>query len=99
MYCGNTMWDTVNWHHVGLIYDGSTATVVGDGQIRFAPTVRNWPLVKDKAYIGCQVTGGDFWMGGIDEVRISNVALKRSQFLFAGNACLADFNNDSLAGK
>jgi hypothetical protein len=38
--------------------------------------------------------------GYIDEVRISNVALQPSEFLFAGGpVCLADFNNDSFVNS
>jgi hypothetical protein len=38
--------------------------------IEVASERRDWPLILDKAYIGCQVHGKQYWNGHVDDVRI-----------------------------
>jgi hypothetical protein len=67
-------WDTTDWHHVCLTYDGTTAWLYGDGQL-LQWSQRAWNLQRNVAYIGRQVNDGESWLGSIDEVRIVDSAL------------------------
>jgi hypothetical protein len=67
-------WDVGDWHHIALTYDGITAKMYADGMEVIVAT-KNWNLVLDKAYIGRQVNGLQYWNGEIDDVRIYNDAL------------------------
>ena len=57
------------WYHVVLTYDGSTATLYTNGQIRtkacFPPT---WP--SEGMYLGDRSAGGRQFLGIIDEVQV-----------------------------
>ncbi|HLY74986.1 MAG TPA: LamG-like jellyroll fold domain-containing protein [Planctomycetota bacterium] len=65
----NNFWD-MNWHHIALTYDGTTAILYADG-VQVASAAKNWNLVANLAYIGRQVnTAAEFWNGQIDDVRL-----------------------------
>ena len=59
------------WYHIVLTYDGSTATLYTNGQIRTkACTPPTWP--NEGTYLGDRSTGGRPFLGFIDEVRFSD---------------------------
>ncbi|HVR84927.1 MAG TPA: LamG-like jellyroll fold domain-containing protein [Planctomycetota bacterium] len=61
-------WNT-SWHFIVLTYDGTTAVLYGDGH-QVATAAKAWNLVSLHAYIGRLVSGGDYWNGLIDDVRV-----------------------------
>ena len=67
--------NTTTWHYVCLVYDGTTASLYGDGVLQ-ASAARSWNITNlTAARIGRQVTNAsEYWDGFIDEVRIANVA-------------------------
>jgi predicted esterase len=67
-------WKVGIWHHIVLTYDGTTAKMYADG-IEVASQSKNWDLIAEKAFIGMQVNGKEFWNGEIDDVRIYNKSL------------------------
>jgi hypothetical protein len=66
-------WNT-NWHFIVLTYDGTTAVLYGDGH-QLASAAKAWKLVPLHAYLGRTVSGGDYWNGLIDDVRVYNRVL------------------------
>jgi hypothetical protein len=63
-------WSPGVWHHICLIYDGTTARLYADGR-QVASGVKTWNLVLNRDYIGRQVNdAAEFWDGSIDDVRI-----------------------------
>lgn len=71
-------WD-MNWHHVALTYDGTTARLYADGTERVS-AAKTWNLVQGAAYIGRQVNGaGEYWNGLIDDVRVYSRALTAAE--------------------
>lgn len=62
-------WQVDAWHHICLTYDGTTARLYADG-IQVAAGAMNWNLALSQARIGCQVGGGAFWNGVIDDLCI-----------------------------
>jgi hypothetical protein len=81
----SNIWDN-NWHFIALTYDGTTANLYADGQLR-ASSAESWNLVHSACDIGAQVNGSNFWNGNIDDVRIYNRALTGTEIahLAAGN--------------
>ncbi len=72
-------WDTDEWHHVGLTYDGATARLYADG-VEVASAAKNWNLVPSRAHIGRQVSDQiEFWTGSVDDVRIYSEALSAGE--------------------
>lgn len=72
-------WDTTNWHHVCLTYNGAQARVYGDGALIAGPTSKDWSVTLDKAYIGRQINDAEYWDGKIDEVMIFDRAISANE--------------------
>ena len=81
-------WQVGKWNHICLTYDGTKATVYGNGKM-LGSALKTWPLTKSLAYIGKQVnSGAEYWNGSIDQVAIYGQALTAStvQKLYAESA-------------
>lgn len=90
----NGSWNTVasdtdisfnQWIHVAGVYDGSTAYIFVDGNLRGSITTSWTSTAPNDVYIGRRWdeagTGGENWFkGNIDEVRISSTARYTSAF-------------------
>jgi len=78
-------WDT-NWHFIVLTYDGTTANLYADGQLR-SSSAESWNLVHSACDIGAQINTSSYWNGNVDDVRIYNRALSATEVahLAAGN--------------
>lgn len=72
------LWDTGNWHHVALTYNGSIATMYFDG-VQVASNPMGWNLSHFAASLGRQTNLTEFWEGDIDEVRVYNRALTAAE--------------------
>jgi|GEM_PF-1559755 len=85
----SSFWDTTNWKHICLVYDGANATLYGNGSVVAGPTAKTWNLVKNYAYLGSQVgpSASERWDGLVDDVRIYNRALSSTEItaLSGGN--------------
>ncbi len=68
-----------NWHHIGLVWDGSYRTLYVDDVIAAIDTSSQTTLSgsTNGLYIGCgkDKAAGSFWSGMIDDVRIYNRAI------------------------
>ncbi|MFA5128279.1 MAG: LamG-like jellyroll fold domain-containing protein [Patescibacteria group bacterium] len=75
-------WASGVWHHICLTYDGSTATLYGDG-VLISAQPKAWDIVPYRAYIGAQIhaTLNQFWMGAVDEAQIFSKALTPDEVL------------------
>jgi hypothetical protein len=72
-------WDTGEWHHVGLTYDGTTVRMYADG-IEAVSGDRSWNTVITVARIGRQVNeANEFWDGLVDEVRVYDQTLSLAE--------------------
>ena len=72
-------WDTGEWHHVGLTYDGTTVRLYADG-VEVASGDRDWNTVITVARIGRQVNEApEFWDGLVDEVRVYDEVLSLAE--------------------
>jgi hypothetical protein len=63
------------WKHLCVTYDGTNATVYGNGVNISGPTPMNLDLSPATAYIGQDFYPSGFWAGTIDDFRIYNQAL------------------------
>ena len=72
-------WQPGIWHHVCLTYDGTYATLYGDGALVSGPTLKNWNLIQSAAYLGKQVNGSEYWNGSIAEIAIWDTALSAQE--------------------
>lgn len=76
------------WQHVAMTWDGSTMRAYINGEEIFSTSIKGkLDTTKDHFYIGYtppNVGGGGQFKGLIDEVRISDVALKPSELGFHG---------------
>jgi len=93
-----------NWHHIALVYDGINYSVYVDGtldykQVGNANGDPNW-LASDISSLGQEWDGGntsDFFKGGLDEVRIWNVARTQAQIQANQSTNLSGTENDLVA--
>ncbi|NQV36070.1 MAG: discoidin domain-containing protein [Phycisphaeraceae bacterium] len=77
-------WDTDEWHHVGLTYDGTTVRMYADG-MEVASEDKNWNTVISVARIGRQVNeANEFWDGRVDEVRLYDQVLSLAEMAWLG---------------
>ncbi len=88
-------WNIGVWKHACLVYNGTNASLYGNGQNVVLLTAKPWSLVRSKAYIGRYVNDGMYWNGTIDEVRIYNRTLNDSEIFRLYNmscpiACYSD---------
>ncbi len=76
-------WDSDNWHHVGVTWDGFRRRLYMDGQVVAADTedISGLEYTEGVLYIGAHKTlaTGQFWNGLIDDVRIYNRALSEAE--------------------
>jgi hypothetical protein len=75
--CSETIITDGNWHHVGLVWDGSNRFLYVDDILVAADTQLGLQGAKG-LYIGCgkDLEAGSFWTGMIDDVRIYNRVVK-----------------------
>ena len=74
-----SFWDTEEWHHVGLTYDGTVLRLYADGIVA-AFAERAWNTVITVARIGRQVNeASEFWDGLVDEVRLYDQVLSQAE--------------------
>jgi len=75
------------WHHVALIYDGSTVACYLDGRCEASGDLSGKLLLVDTPVtIGQNGRHGEYYEGAIDEVRISGVA-RSSAWVWASWMC------------
>src|SRR3989339_318741 len=82
---GTTMLESGKWYHFALTYDSATGTEQGfvNGRLDFTRTGLTGTLVTNVTqYIGYNGSGGDtgYMYGGLDEMRISNIARYTADF-------------------
>jgi len=67
-----------NWHHIGLVWDGSNRTLYVDDVEVAIDTQSGLGSSEGGLYIstGKAMEQGSFWSGLIDDVRIYNRAVK-----------------------
>jgi hypothetical protein len=75
-----------NWHHVVASYDGTTRKIFVDGILKNQDTPvagsHNVPSTANfKIGSTCPICGGEFFSGGMDEVRIWNRALCQAEIV------------------
>jgi len=70
-----------NWHHIGLVWDGSKRILYVDDVIVAEDTQSDLGGSDNGLYLGCGKTmeSGTFWSGLIDDVRIYDVALSEEE--------------------
>jgi len=73
-------WAVGGWHHIAVVYEGSTATVYSDGverdTVTIAPVVNN----DEDLYIGRYGDSDSYhWDGKMDDIRIYGRALSASE--------------------
>lgn len=79
-----TPWTAGTWHAVAMVYDGSFITVYVDG-IAGSPnsTTTPAPFAAPNFQIGADVFSsitGNYWLGQIDEVRVTQAALYTANY-------------------
>jgi hypothetical protein len=79
----SNFWDS-NWHFIALTYDGSTAKLYADGQLKES-AAKSWDLVPEVCYVGAYLNGFFYWVGAMDDIRIYNRALSASEVLQLAN--------------
>jgi parallel beta-helix repeat protein len=69
-----------NWHHVGLVWDGSNRILYVDG-VEVVSDIYDKGMLNGELQIGAgkNLDPGTFWSGLIDDVRIYNVALSAEE--------------------
>lgn len=78
------------WHHVAVTYDGSTRKIIVDGVVKGSdnPTGHNVTTTNNFT-IGSTLNNSEVFNGGMDEVRIWNVARSEAELSGAMNTCLS----------
>jgi len=90
------------WHHIALIYDGTTAQFYIDG---IADTSANLPPPADSGDQHFLIGAADyldptlFYEGSIDEVRIWNIAISPDQLRFIMNQEIEEHSDNTVTGK
>ena len=70
------------WHHLVMVYDGDIARLFVDGVEQLTARREGglaWNIIPGPATIGRLATGGRYWVGALDEVRIYDEALLPEQ--------------------
>ncbi|MBN2094959.1 MAG: DUF2341 domain-containing protein [Candidatus Aenigmarchaeota archaeon] len=75
----SNFWEINVWKHVCLVYDGTYASLYGNGVLLSGPTAKTWSLIKSKAYVGRQINDAEYWNGTIDDIRIYNRTLSADE--------------------
>jgi hypothetical protein len=75
------------WHHIGVVYNGTTAKIYVDGITKNSATMPNVPTNTQSFIIAAAdgVNTTSYFNGSIDEVRVWNVALTENQFRYVIN--------------
>lgn len=83
----NTVIPSGIWHHIGVIYDGTTAKMYIDGVTTVSASMPNVPSTTQSFLIAAAdgVTPTALFNGSIDEVRVWDVALSEAQFRYVIN--------------
>ena len=87
------------WHHVAVIFDGTTAKLYIDGVEDVTQTTAlNTPVTNTESFLIAAADGNElnttsFFDGNIDEVRIWDVALTQDQLRFVMNQEIVDNTN------
>ena len=70
-----------NWHHIGLVWDGSKRILYVDDVAVAEDTQNDLESSDSGLYIGTGkgMEPGSFWSGLIDDVRIYDVALSEEE--------------------
>ncbi len=90
-----------NWHHVALLYDGSTAILHIDGLVRATASVSNYTTSSSSVKIadGSGDWAGAYFNGSIDEVRLSNIARNMDNLQGAGTSSISGVVFNDLNGN
>nr|WP_315182432.1 LamG-like jellyroll fold domain-containing protein [uncultured Flavobacterium sp.] len=83
----NTVIPSGIWHHIGVIYDGTTAKMYIDGVTTVSASMPNVPSTTQSFLIAAAdgVNPTALFNGSIDEVRVWDVALSEAQFRYVIN--------------
>ena len=93
-HTGGTIPDTTNWHHVVATYDGATIRHFIDGvQVSSVAETRTLAFSTAALAIGAQgPSGGEQWVGGLDEVAVYNrahtLAMAQARYDASGKVAL-----------
>lgn len=69
------------WHHVALRWEGGTRELLIDGVVRTSQSSALPAGFRfERLSVGSALGGGERWLGAVDEVRFSNLALPASWF-------------------
>ena len=77
---GNTTMTTGEWHHMAGVWDGSYLKVYLDGNLDGTVTTGNGPGSGTSSVKIGRNSGGGYFNGWVDEVRVSNTAIYTSNF-------------------
>ncbi|HKU77549.1 MAG TPA: LamG-like jellyroll fold domain-containing protein [Pyrinomonadaceae bacterium] len=77
---GNTVLSTDTWHHVAGVWDGSFMRLYVDGVLDATVNSGNAPASGTSSLKLGRNSGGGYFSGLIDEVRVSNAAIYSSNF-------------------
>jgi len=85
------------WHHVAIIYDGTTAKLYIDG-VEDVTKALAAPIANSESFLiaaadGDEVNTTSFFQGNIDEVRVWDIALTEDQLRFVINQEIEDNTN------
>jgi uncharacterized repeat protein (TIGR01451 family) len=69
---------TGEWNHVCLTYDGTTAKLYTNGELKTS-AAKTWTLTNTIGYIGRQLNHSEHWKGSLDDTRIYNRALSANE--------------------
>ena len=71
-----------SWHHLAWTWDAATITHYMDGAVLDTESsALSIPFTGNEAEIGSDDQETDYWVGRLDEIRLSNRALSPSEFL------------------
>jgi hypothetical protein len=73
------------WHHIAGTHDGSNLKIYVDGQLMATLPSESYSGVVHEGYIGHDHSGGAYWAGLIDDVRVYDRALAEHELLTASN--------------
>jgi hypothetical protein len=76
-----TAWGDSNWHHVGLVWNGSTVTAYLDGVAVATPANLSGTLTSGSSDIGVGLAGGAYILGELAQCAIFNSALSAADMV------------------